>query len=390
MRRIADLDISNALRFCALALLVLLSASAGFAQSSDASYPTPVTSSEITGRIAPRDVGDARLTRHFYTFMGNEGDLVITVESTDLNGGVDLFTAGSLRPLTKITLYAGASLATATKSIYLRLQEPLVLRVEGRSAGDTDAVYRIRFEGAFTPLSGALAQTSEPVTPTLSEPTGRDPNVRRVNSVGARIDEPAPVSPAAPADGDTASTPAAEARETAAAKPTVRRGATPPRRTRPARPNRSATRRTNPTGAGERAENSDAVTPRPSGPAEAGTTNETSGANEAASTTTTAPRNTKAARTKTPRRTRKNNQPAEQTAAADVPADAAPSAPNAAPAAATSPRLIIVTRDGETVERFMSTVRRVTVENNQIVVIGKDGKVTRQPLANVVRMAIEP
>jgi phage terminase small subunit len=42
------------------------------------------------------------------------------------------------------------------------------------------------------------------------------------------------------------------------------------------------------------------------------------------------------------------------------------------------------------VERFMNTVRRVTVENGQIVVIMKDGKVTRHPMANVTRMAIEP
>lgn len=42
------------------------------------------------------------------------------------------------------------------------------------------------------------------------------------------------------------------------------------------------------------------------------------------------------------------------------------------------------------VERFMSTVRRVTVENGQIIVVTKDGKVERQPMTNVVRMAIEP
>jgi phage terminase small subunit len=38
----------------------------------------------------------------------------------------------------------------------------------------------------------------------------------------------------------------------------------------------------------------------------------------------------------------------------------------------------------------MSTVRRVTVENGLIVVTTKDGKVERQPMTNVVRMAIEP
>jgi hypothetical protein len=38
----------------------------------------------------------------------------------------------------------------------------------------------------------------------------------------------------------------------------------------------------------------------------------------------------------------------------------------------------------------MGGVRRVTVENNQIVIVGRDGRVTRRPLANVVRMSIEP
>jgi phage terminase large subunit-like protein len=53
-------------------------------------------------------------------------------------------------------------------------------------------------------------------------------------------------------------------------------------------------------------------------------------------------------------------------------------------------KLIIETRDGMRVERFMNTVRRVTVENGQIVVVMKDGKIARHPMANVTRMAIEP
>jgi len=49
-----------------------------------------------------------------------------------------------------------------------------------------------------------------------------------------------------------------------------------------------------------------------------------------------------------------------------------------------------VTKDGETVERDMSTVRRVTVENNQVVVVTRDGRTTRTPMSNVLRMSIEP
>jgi hypothetical protein len=49
-----------------------------------------------------------------------------------------------------------------------------------------------------------------------------------------------------------------------------------------------------------------------------------------------------------------------------------------------------VTKDGETLEREMNTVRRVTVENNQVVVVTRDGKTIRHPMANVLKMSIEP
>jgi hypothetical protein len=38
----------------------------------------------------------------------------------------------------------------------------------------------------------------------------------------------------------------------------------------------------------------------------------------------------------------------------------------------------------------MSLVRRVTIENNQVVIITKDGKLIRRPLASVLKMSIEP
>ena len=38
----------------------------------------------------------------------------------------------------------------------------------------------------------------------------------------------------------------------------------------------------------------------------------------------------------------------------------------------------------------MSAVRRVTVENNQLVVLLRDGKVIRRPMLDVLRMSIEP
>ncbi|MGH9902320.1 MAG: hypothetical protein ACRD68_10995, partial [Pyrinomonadaceae bacterium] len=60
------------------------------------------------------------------------------------------------------------------------------------------------------------------------------------------------------------------------------------------------------------------------------------------------------------------------------------------PPVVTAVRLVIETKDGARIERDMSGVRRVMVENNQLVIVGRDGKVQRQPMANILRMSIEP
>src|SRR5918911_1565142 len=110
-------------KFLTLAFLLLATTSVA-AQSLDPNAPFPVRNNDVTGRIAARDLGDARLTDHYYAFTGTPGDLLITVNSKNLNGDVDVFTAGSLRPLLKLTLYA-ESAAPVTKGIYLRKREDL-------------------------------------------------------------------------------------------------------------------------------------------------------------------------------------------------------------------------------------------------------------------------
>src|SRR6476659_785773 len=89
--------------------LLLSLAGAVCAQSTDSNLPSPVRSITVTGRIAARDLGDARLTDHYYAFTGTPGDLLITIQSNNLNGDVDVFTAGTLRPLFKLSLYAEIS-----------------------------------------------------------------------------------------------------------------------------------------------------------------------------------------------------------------------------------------------------------------------------------------
>src|SRR5215218_5976172 len=135
-----------------LAIIVLVAGSV-CAQSIDPSVPSPVRSNTVNGRIAARDVGDARLTDHYYAFTGTPGDLLITVQSQNLNGDIDVFTAGTLRPLLKLTLYAESS-TPITKSIYLRKREELVLRIEARSPNDEEGKYRLSFGGSFEPILG--------------------------------------------------------------------------------------------------------------------------------------------------------------------------------------------------------------------------------------------
>ena len=311
---------------CVLTFLILVATSVA-AQSIDPNVPSPVRSNTVEGRIAARDLGDARVTDHYYALTGTPGDLLITVQSNNLNGDIDVFTAGTLRPLLKLTLYAEIA-SPVTKGIYLRKREDLILRVEARSPNDDEGTYRLRFGGSFEPMVGGPeiteAETTEPVT--------RTPGTRRVTSSGARINEPEPPRTevaAAPSPEPTPEpTPEAKPVEIPAAKPErspeveTERPA-PPRTTRGRRP---ASRR-----------------PAP--------------------------------------RTR------DTTAATETPA---PKPPPVEPEPEVGPRLVIETNDGTLINRSMSTVRRVTVENGQVVVIGKDGKIDRILLANVVRMSISP
>ena len=82
---------SNATRlFCLLAVL-FFTALASLAQSLDQSSPAPVRSNTVVGQIAARDLGDSRMTDHYYALTGTPGDLLITVKAQNLNGDVDVY-----------------------------------------------------------------------------------------------------------------------------------------------------------------------------------------------------------------------------------------------------------------------------------------------------------
>jgi len=306
--------------------ILLVAVACVSAQSIDPNSPSPVRRNNVTGRIAARDLGDARLTDHYYALVGTPGDLLITVNSTNLNGDIDVFTATTLRPLLKLTLYA-ESTAPVTKGIYLRKREELILRIEARSPNDDEGTYRLSFGGSFEPIVGGpeIAEAETPVTETTT-PGGR--KTKRVSSVGARIEEPEPPVT------EVAATPTPE--PTPEAKPVETPAATPEK-------------------PGE------VVTEKP------------------------APvRNTRGRRPVGRRPAPRVRETPPPVATIEEPK------PKPEPEPEIGPRLVIETNDGTLINRSMSTVRRVTVENGQVVVTGKDGKIDRILLVNVVRMSIAP
>lgn len=343
-------------RASALMFLCCSAADVSLAQSIEISSPSPIRTREVVGRISARDLGDSRLTDHFYAFTGRAGDVLITIESTNLNGDVDLFTAGNLRPLMKFTLYAESS-SPVTRAVFLRKREDLILRVEARSPNDDEGTYHITLGGSFEPITGefavaeALSPASDSATPIVSPGTGS----RRVSSVGARIAEPPVVREEVAAAPSPEPTPEVVPAATATPEPPVTteasppapaprraRGRVPPSRRRPASP--PATKKDE-------------------------STSETTPDEKASDVPSPAP---------TTRRTGRrggSNRPTAQIPAQEP---------------QTGPRLIIEMQDGTRIERFMSTIRRVTVENNQIVVVRKDGVIERTRMPEVRRMAIEP
>jgi hypothetical protein len=356
---------ASVVRLLAVSLFCVSSIASG--QSTDIALPSAVSTNELIGSIAARDIGDPRLTDHYYAFIGTPGDLLITIDSRNINGDVDVFTASGLRPLLKLTVYADNT-SPVTKSIYLRKRENLILRIEGRTPNDDAGTYRLYFGGGFEPITGGplLAEHESAATePTI--PGGRTGKKgRRVSSVGARIAEPpsAEVAAAPTPEATPVESPEPKESRTEAAKAEAGSEVTktavikPPART--ARGRRPPGRRTR--------------TPLPP------KAEETS----KSETENTSPKeNTEAAPKPTSRSGRSTRRSTTARAEAKAPAPVEP-------VPESGPRLIIETDDGTMINRYMSGVRRVVVENGQVVVTGKDGKVEKIRLVSVVRMSISP
>jgi hypothetical protein len=340
----------------ALACFVIIPAVPAFAQSTDVRFPTPIDQNEVAGSIAARDIGDARLTDHFYTFNGLPGDLLITVESKNLNGDFDVFTAGELRPVVKLVVYAESSSAV-TKNIYLRKAESLILRVEGRTPNDDEGSYRIRFSGTFQPIQRSLAvDTKTAEEPTLSTAKSTDRKTTRVNSAGARIEEPVEVAAAAPTPAPTP----VEPKQEPAAKPAKVETARNTRGTR-----RPPIRRTTTKPA------ETATVKKQPAPAPADTTTK-SPTEESATETTAAPVGRTTPRKAPPRSTRGTTRTVKNAPTAE------------------SGQLVIEVNDGTRIHYAMSNVAKVTIENGEVVITINDGYVKRVPLTSILRMSIGP
>lgn len=368
-----------------LSMLFSVSLSVTQAQSLDINAPSPVSTNNITGQIAARDIGDARVTEHYYTFAGVPGDLIITIESRNLNGDVDVFTAGTLRPVLKLSLYAEIS-TPVTKSIYLRQRQELILRIQARSPNDDDGTYQVRFSGSFEAMAPSTEAPAAPVVE-IARSQPRDKNVRRVNSAGARIDQPTPP----PAVTDSAVITPVEKEETEAEPPPaapVKPAATTPTGRSGRAPTRTATRTgRKPTVADEAAKTTEPETRTGPLPSERTAKKPTPRRSSRNTNTRSSTRTASGRGAKTPGKTPPppapdtSKEPGEATSAIETTESLGPVDQNQS-------SLIIEFLDGRKLERQMSTVRRVTIESGQIVITGIDGKIERVRLASVTRMFI--
>ncbi|RMG00823.1 MAG: hypothetical protein D6735_12925, partial [Acidobacteria bacterium] len=139
-------------RITEIFLVCLILCKMVFSQSTIQEAPTPITSNQIIGSIKPRPIGDDRLTRYFYSFMGEQGDIFINVEAENFDGDIDVFVMENLRPLAKITILSANSKTETGRVIYLRKPEKLLLRIEGRTLNDFPATFRIKFAGSFVAI----------------------------------------------------------------------------------------------------------------------------------------------------------------------------------------------------------------------------------------------
>lgn len=319
------------------------------AQSTDQSFPSPVMTSELTGTINARDIGDARVTTYYYIFDAGQGDLFINFLTKNFTGDVDIFIQDGLRPLSKIVMYADLAETETGRVLYFRKPERLLMRVQGRTPGDEAATFRIKFAGSFQAI--ADGKLPEPELPTVTSTT--ETNVR-VNSVGTILEV---IPKAVPVKVEEKAEDVAQA-ENKEESPAVDQPV--PKAVEPAKkvevvvsdntPAPKAGEESVPTLLGRRRRGSSSA-PK-----------------------TTVERST----AKAPPRVRRTAPPK----AVEPPKEPAPD-----PLA--NVQLVIEFKDGRTIKRPMTEVFRFTFDRGQLTVISKDGSIGRYPMLDVASVTIK-
>lgn len=310
-----------------LALIVAGLSNAAAAQSNDQNFPTSITSNQLDGSIKARDVGDSRNTTYYFAFAGTNGDIFINLVTKNFVGDIDVFTQDGLRSLTKIVVF-DAGLHETGRLIYLRKDERMLLRIQGRTPGDDAASFQIKFGGSFV----ALRPGKEEAPPTIAD--GEEQST--VNSVGTRLPaKPKPVAPPA----------------TAKSNENIANVPEPPKSNPASQPEVSTKSET-------------AKEPKPEVVIE--------------STIKPVTKITPPAKPDP-----KKSTAAKKTTTVNPP----PKEKEPDPLA--SIRLMVLMKDGSVIERQMNEVLRFSVDKGVLTVILKDGGISRYPITQVARVTIE-
>lgn len=328
MSRRPALSSHQSVALAVMCFLTLLLAATAFGQSSDQNFPTHVTTNEINGVIKPRNIGDARLTTYFYLFEGSQGDIFINVATTNFTGDIDVYSADSMKPLTKMVMYADAGQSETGRLIYLRQPARILLRIEGRPPNDEAATFRIKFAGSFVALA---PETYEP-PPTVakresvesrksSESSESKTEAQKSEDQKPKAEDPTSEEPKPKTEDTVYENKSAKVIVKPAAKPTTarRRTTTAPKRTNPSRSERASSEK---------------------------------------------PTASQKSKTESPR---------------------TPPAPD--PLA--NVKLIVVFKDGTVIDRPMSEIVRFSFDNGRLTVIEKNGSITRYQMATIAKVTIE-
>ncbi len=353
------------------------------AQSANQSFPTPVTTNEISGTIRARDVGDSRLTTYYYTFDGEQGDVFINVLTRNFTGDIDIFAVSGLRPMTKIVIYSDLSETETGRVIYLRKPERLLLRIEGRTPGDDAATFQIKFAGSF--VASKAEPATEPELPKVK--AGENTSGIRVNSVGTII-EVIP-KPKPPKETIAIANVRKEPETTAETSPNAPKETEKPVEPSPEKKAEDEKTPEEASAKNETVEAETITTPRL-------IVTEGVVAEKPVEKTVTARRNTRRPRIKKP--TKPPTEPVEtatETPAAEVkPKPAARTRRTRTPKIETvdplaNVNLVILFKDEKRIERPMSEVLKFSVERGILTVISKNGTIGRYPMIEVAKVTIE-